>query len=251
VNITNYQKLHHFKTHDENGDPIWGGIVLDESSILKGLDGKTRKLLNEFAIDIPYRLCCTATPAPNDLTELTRHAEFLGIIGEKEIKALFFVNDAQQVQSWRLKGHARDKFWKWMAQWSIALRAPSDIGYDDNGFILPPLEIHSHVVNGVVPEGFLVPVTAKTMTERRASRRASMKDRVRLTAEMVNKSDEVWLLWCDLNAESTALVSAIPDAVEVAGRHSDNHKKNAMLGFTEGRHRVLITKPSIGGFGTA
>jgi hypothetical protein len=243
VNITNYQKLHHFSADG------WGGIVLDESSILKGIDGKTRKLLNEFAITIPYRLCCTATPSPNDLTELTRHAEFLGIMGEKEIKSLFFVNDAQMVQSWRLKGHARDKFWEWMSEWSVALRTPSDLGYDDNGFILPPLEMHSHVVSGVVPEGFLLPVTARTMSERRASRRASMDDRVAIAAEMVNNSDEAWLLWCDLNKESEALKKAIPDAVEVAGRHSDEHKKDAMMGFTEGRYRVIVTKPSIAGFG--
>jgi DNA modification methylase len=249
VNITNYEKLHHFEPYDEWGEPVYGGIVLDESSILKGFDGKTRKVLNEFAISIPYRLCCTATPAPNDLTELTRHAEFLGLVSEKEIKALFFTQDGNTTTKWRLKGHARDKFWQWMGKWSVALRAPSDLGYDDNGFVLPALEMHSHVVNGVVPQGFLVPVTAKTMNERRAARRTSLDDRVAIAAKMVNESDESWLLWCDLNAESTKLTAAIPDAVEVAGRHSDNHKKWAMLGFSEGKHRVLVTKPSIGGFG--
>jgi hypothetical protein len=161
---------------------------------LKGFDGKTRKLLNEFAIHIPYRLCCTATPSPNDLTELTRHAEFLGLVSEKEIKALFFTQDGNSTTKWRLKGHARDKFWQWMAKWSIAMRRPSDLGYDDDGFILPPLEMHSHIVSGVVPQGFLVPVTARTMNERRAARRTSLLDRVAITAEMVNKSNETWLI---------------------------------------------------------
>ena len=243
INITNYQKMHHFT------DDGWGGIVLDESSILKGLDGKTRKKLNEFAVYIPFRLCCTATPSPNDLTELTRHAEFLGIASEKELKALFFTNDQVTTQTWRLRGHAQDAFWKWMAKWSVALRKPSDLGYDDDGFILPPMTIYEHIISGVVPEGYLLPVTARTMSERRAARRASLPDRVAEAARLVNESNEPWLLWCDLNAESDALRKAIPDAVEVAGRHSDDHKKDAMMGFTEGRYRVLVTKPSIAGHG--
>lgn len=243
VNITNYEKLHHFN------DRGWGGIVLDESSILKGFDGKTRKLLNEFAIPIPFRLCCTATPSPNDLTELTRHAEFLGLVSEKEIKALFFTQDGNSTTKWRLKGHARDKFWQWMAKWSVAMRTPSDLGYDDNGFVLPPMTMHEHIIRGVVPEGYLLPVTARTMSERRASRRASLNDRVQKAANLINESDKPWLVWCDLNAESDALRKAIPDAIEVAGRHSSEHKKDAMMGFTEGRYRVLVTKPSIAGFG--
>jgi len=243
INITNYQKLHHFKAEG------WSGVVLDESSILKGFDGKTRKKLNEFAMSIPFRLCCTATPSPNDLTELTRHAEFLGLVSEKEIKALFFTQDGNSTTKWRLKGHAREAFWKWMAKWSVALRKPSDLGYDDDGFVLPDMTMHECIIRGVVPDGYLLPVTARTLSERRAARRSSLPDRVAIAAKLVNESDEPWLLWCDLNAESDALRKAIPDAVEVAGRHSDAHKKDAMMGFTEGRYRVLVTKPSIAGFG--
>lgn len=243
INITNYQKLHHFNPHG------WGGIVLDESSILKGFDGKTRRALTEFADDIPYRLCCTATPAPNDFTELLRHAEFLGIMHEKEIKALFFTQDGNSTTNWRLKGHARDEFWRWMAQWSVAVRRPSDLGYPDGGFSLPPLEMHHVVVDGHTMDGYLVPVVAKTMSERRAARRASLEDRVAAAAALVNASSDPWVVWCDLNKESEMLARAIPDAVEIAGRHDDDHKRDAMLGFSEGRYRVVVTKPTIAGFG--
>ena len=243
INITNYQKLHHFNPHG------WGGIVLDESSILKGFDGKTRKALTEFANDIPYRLCCTATPAPNDFTELLRHAEFLGIMEEKEIKALFFTQDGNSTTSWRLKRHAREDFWRWLAQWSVAIRRPSDLGYEDGGFELPALNMHHVVVDGHTMDGSLIPMVANTLSERRAARRASLNDRVAAAADMVNNSTEPWLIWCDLNKESEMLAKAIPDAVEVAGRHSDDHKKAAMMGFSEGRHRVLVTKPTIAGFG--
>ena len=243
INITNYQKLHHFTADG------WGGIVLDESSILKSYDGKTRKLLNAFASNIPYRLCCTATPAPNDLIELTNHAEFLDIMSGKEIIALFFTQDGNTTHRWRLKGHAREAYWKWMAQWSVAIRAPSDLGYDDGEFVLPALQMHSKVISGVTPDGFLLPVVAHTLSERRASRRASLNDRVQVAADMVNQSSDPWLIWCDLNKEGNALAKLIPDAIQVAGRHSDDYKKDAMMGFTEGRYRIMITKPSIAGFG--
>ena len=243
VNITNYEKLHHFSP-----DGL-AGIVLDESSILKGFDGATRKALNEFAENIPYRLCCTATPAPNDLVELSNHAEFLGIMREKEIKALFFTQDGNTTHQWRLKGHAREPFWKWMAEWSIAIRRPSDIGYDDNGFILPDLRMHSHVVDSKAWGGRLFAVEGQTLQERREARRSSLADRVAKTADIVNASDDQWVVWCDLNIESESLTAAISGAVEVAGRHSETHKVNAMMGFADGTHRVIVTKPSIAGFG--
>jgi DNA modification methylase len=243
VNITNYQKLHHFSPRG------WGGIVLDESSILKGFDGKTRKILNRWARKINYRLCCTATPAPNDLLELSNHAEFLGIMSGKEIMALFFTQDGNSTHKWRLKGHARVAFWQWMAQWSVALRFPSDLGYDDAGFILPELRMHDHVVNGKAQEGHLLPIEAQTLLERRRARRDSLAARVAVTASLVNGSTEPWLIWCDLNAESDALRRAIPDAVEVKGSDSSEHKTDGLIGFSEGRYRVLVTKPTIAGFG--
>lgn len=243
VNITNYEKLHHFTPDD------WAGIVLDESSILKSYNGATRTALNEFAADIPYRLACTATPAPNDLIELTNHAEFLGIMNGKEIIALFFTQDGNTTHKWRLKGHAREAFWQWMAEWSVAIRRPSDIGYDDGGFDLPDLNMHSHVVNSRAWGGRLFAVEAQTLSERREARRDSLEDRVKATADIVNGNDEQWLVWCDLNVEGEMLTEMIDGAVEVAGRHTDEQKIDAMTGFGDGRYRVLVSKPSIAGFG--
>lgn len=243
INITNYEKLHHFERKG------WAGIVLDESSILKAYDGKTRKLLNRFARPIPYRLACTATPAPNDLIELTNHAEFLDIMSGKEIIALFFTQDGNTTHSWRLKGHAREAFWQWMAQWSVAIRRPSDLGYDDNGFILPDLNIESVLVDAVTPQGYLLPVVARTLEEQRQVRKATLDDRVAAIAEMVNASDEPWIVWCDYNYESEAITRAIPDAVQVTGSDSADYKTDALSGFSDGRIRVLVSKPSIAGFG--
>ena len=243
VNVTNYEKLHHFSPDGLSG------IVLDESSILKSFDGSTRKAIISFSTGIPYRLACTATPAPNDLVELCNHAEFLGIMREKEIKAIFFTQDGNTTHQFRLKGHARESFWKWMAEWSVAIRRPSDIGHEDNGFILPELRMHSHVVDSKAWGGRLFAVESQTLQERREARRSSLADRIAKTAAIVNSNDEQWVVWCDLNAESDALTKAINGAVEVAGRHSDDHKIDAMFGFTDGTYRVIVTKPSIAGFG--
>jgi len=243
VNITNYEKLHHFSPED------FGGIVLDESSILKSFDGKTRKALDDFAENIHYRLACTATPAPNDLIEIINHAEFLGIMGEKEIKALYFTQDGNTTHKWRLKGHARAGFWKWVASWAVAMRKPSNLGFSDDGFVLPELRIKQKTVTAPPPVDALFDIGAKTLQERRRARKDSTSDRVNECAAMVNLSTEHWLVWCDFNDESAALKKAIPDAVEVKGSDSSAHKTDAMLGFAEGRYRVLISKPSICGFG--
>jgi DNA modification methylase/superfamily II DNA or RNA helicase len=244
INITNYERLHYFDPADFNA------IVLDESSILKGFGGKTRRAINEFAKDIEYRLACTATPAPNDLIEITNHAEYLDVMSGKEIIALFFRQDGNTTHAWRLKGHARGAFWKWMSEWSIAIRMPSDIGYSDDGFDLPPLRRHAHVVEGEATEGMLFPVEAKSLMERRGARRASMDRRVKMCAEIVAEHpDDTWLIWCDLNAESEALTRAIPDAVEVKGADKPEYKEEMMLGFAAGNVRVLVSKPSICGFG--
>jgi DNA modification methylase len=243
VNITNYEMLPHF-------DPgAFAGIVLDESSILKSFGGVMRKEITEFGRRIPYRLACTATPAPNDLIELTNHAEFLEIMEGKEIVALFFTQDGNTTHQWRLKGHAREDFWGWMASWSVALRRPSDLGYPDEGFVLPPLDLHQVTVDVEPAETTLFPLEALTLQERQQARRESIGSRVQACAELVNASAEPWIVWCDLNAESEALVRAIPDAVEVRGSDSPEYKESAMLGFSQGRIRVLVTKPSIAGFG--
>jgi superfamily II DNA or RNA helicase len=244
INITNYERLHYF--HPRN----FGGIVLDESSILKGFDGKMRRQITDFANHLEYRLACTATPAPNDLIELTNHSEFLGVLSGKEIIALFFIQDGNTTHKWRLKKHAEEDFWKWLASWSVALRAPSDLGYDDDGFILPPLNIHDKVVESTTPsDGEMFVIEATTLLDRRRARRASLPDRVGLVADMVNRSGGQWLVWCDLNAESDALTKAITDAVEVRGSNTLEHKEAALLAFSAGEIRCLVTKPTIAGFG--
>jgi len=243
ITITNYERLHHFSPDD------FGGIVLDESSILKGFDGKFRKMVTGFARSIPYRLGCTATPAPNDLMELANHSEFLEILTGKQILAMFFRQDGNSVHSWRLKGHAEESFWRWMGTWSVALREPADLGYENRGFNLPPIKFHDWTIkSGPVP-GFLFVMEARTLADQRAARRASMPERVECATRIANNCTDPCLVWCDLNAESEALTKAIPDAVQVQGSDSMEHKENALLGFSRGEIRVLVTKPAIAGFG--
>lgn len=244
INITNYEKLHLFDPSD------FSGIVLDESSILKAQFGATRHEITDFASTIPYRLAASATPAPNDLTELINHAEFFGIMRESEIKALFFTQDGNSSNTFRLKRYAEKDFWKWMASWSVALRKPSDLGYQDDGFNLPPLVNHQVLVDvDNLDMGTLFAMEAVSLDEQRKVRNVSIDDRVKACADMVNGNKEPWLIWCDLNSESEALRKAIPDAIEVTGSDSAEFKEDAMIGFSDGKYRVLITKPSIAGFG--
>lgn len=243
INVTNYDRLHHF------ADAKFAGVVLDESSILKGFDGATRKALTQFATSIPYRLACTATPAPNDLLEITNHAEFLDVMSGKEIIALFFTQDGNTTHKWRLKGHAQRDFWRWLASWSVAIRKPSDLGYDDGPFILPPLNVEHIVVDAPPPPGYLFAVEARSLNDLRAAQRSSIPERVALVAKMVNESAEPWVVWCHLNDESAALAAAIPDAVEVRGSDDADDKEAALLSFIDGSTRVLISKASICGHG--
>lgn len=241
INITNYEMLEHFR-------PDFAGIVLDESSILKG-DGPMRKQVQEFSSGIPYRLACTATPAPNDHMELGNHAEYLGVMSKTEMLSMFFVHDGGETAKWRLKGHAERAFWEWVASWAVMIRKPSDIGYEDGGFNLPPIQYHQHVVPAYWSADTLFPVEAQTMDERRRARRDSLHDRVKLCADLVNNSRDPWVVWCDLNDESRALADAIPDAVEVTGSDSNESKERGLLGFSESKHRVIVSKPSIAGYG--
>lgn len=243
VNITNYEMLPHFHAAS------FTGVVIDESSILKSFGGIVRKALTEFGGAIPFRLACTATPAPNDLLELSNHAEFLEIAKGKEIIALFFTQDGNTTHQWRLKGHARGDFWRWMASWSVALRRPSDLGYSDDGFILPPLQMHQHTVSAVAAPGTMFALEALTLQERQQARRDSLPDRVAAAAALVNASDEPWIVWCNLNMESEMLTKAIPGAVEVTGSDPHEQKERALLGFSRGEFRVLVSKPLIAGFG--
>jgi len=236
LNIANYEMLHHFEPM------LFDGIVLDESSILKSFTGKIRTDLIESFAFTPYRLACTATPAPNDYMEIGNHAEFLGVMGRSEMLAMYFVHDGGDTQKWRLKGHAEDRFWRWVAKWGVVLEKPSDLGYSDDGYILPPLTIIDHVIE---VEGEL----ANTLSERQKARRETAAERVAACAEIVNASDQPFLVWCDLNVESKMLSKAIPDAVEVKGGDKSTHKEKALLDFAAGKIRVLVTKPSIAGFG--
>ena len=248
---------------DENGDVYFydikatrhpsfsvNGLLVHNSSILKSFDSKTRNLIIDDFRATPYKLACTATPAPNDYMELGNHAEFLNIMSRTEMLASFFVHDSGDTSKWRLKGHAQDKFWEWVASWGVLIRKPSDLGYDDGAFDLPPLMYEGHVVEASEPtDGYLFPVEAQTLQERQAARRSSVADRVQTAADIVNASDKPFLVWCGLNLESEALKRAIPDAVEVKGSDSPEHKEQAMLGFADGKYRVLISKASICGFG--
>lgn len=243
ISITNYEMLDHFSMAE------FDGLVLDESSILKNRDGKTRKRIIESAKSVPYRLSCTATPSPNDFMELGNQAEFLGVMGMSEMLSMFFVHDGGDTGKWRLKGHGKAKFWEWLATWAVCIRKPSDLGFSDEGYDLPPYEIHEHVVSSGVAEGQLFAEIATTLTDRRKAKRETLEQRVQAIAEVVNASDEQWLIWCHLNDEQDALKEAIPDSWSVAGADSIDAKETRMMNFTHGKCRVLITKPSIAGFG--
>lgn len=245
VNVTNYEKLHRFT----DAAHIFGGIVLDESSILKSFDGKTRKLITNFAKKIYFRLAATATPAPNDLIELTNHAEFLDVMTGKEIIALFFTQDGNTTHKFRLKGHAKRDFWRWLSTWAMALRKPSDLGYEDDQFTLPALTIEAITVESKPLDGMLFAMEAKTLNERREAKRDSLDLRAQACADLVNGNDEPWLLWVNLNAEADALKALIPDAVEIRGDDTEAYKARTMEMFSRGEIRVLVSKASICGFG--
>ena len=241
ITITNYERIDGFDPSD------YTGVVLDESSILKAFDGKTRGKLIETFQRTRYRLCCTATPSPNDISELANHAEFLGLVTRAEFLASWFVHDDT---GWRMKGHAVQPFYRWLSSWAIALRKPSDIGYDDTGYQLPPLRIHEHVVAGdgggdvLFPELGLVGIGG-----RQKARRGSLEARVDAATNLIDTGGASWIAWCGLNTESEGLARVLPNAVEVSGRDSYAEKVGAIQSFLLGQSKVLITKPKIAGFG--
>lgn len=245
IYVTNYEKLHLF-------DPSqFGGVVLDESSILKSYSGATRNALIDAYSSTPMRLCCTATPAPNDFMELGNHSEFLSVFTRTEMLSTFFVHDGGETSKWRLKGHAEEEYWKWICSWAVMLRKPSDLGYSDQGFQLPPLNLIHHVVySDKKPDGYLFQQEAQGLIERRQARRNSLTERVEMCAETVAAHpDQPWLIWCDLNDEADLLEKLIPNALQVAGRHKDEVKEERMLAFSGGELQTLISKPSIAGYG--
>ena len=244
--ITNYEQLHNVNLDQ------FGGIVLDESSILKAYTGKIRNQIIEGCQTIPFRLACTATPAPNDFMELGNHAEFVGSMTRTEMLSMFFVHDGGETQKWRLKGHARSEFWKWVCNWAVMIRRPSDLGYCDDGFDLPELDVKNIQVSvgeADSADGMLFRMQASTLQERQKERKLTVTDRAKEAAKLANGNDEQWLIWCNLNDEAKEIKRLIPDAVEVSGSDAHNIKEDRMLGFSSGKHRVLITKPKIAGFG--
>jgi DNA modification methylase len=226
------------------------GYLVHNSSILKAYAGKTRNKIIESFQQTPFRLACTATPAPNDFSELGNHSEFLASMTRKEMLSMFFTHDGHDTRNWILKGHGVQGFWEWLCSWAVMLRLPSDFGYEDGAFRLPPINRHQHTVkaNDATP-GFLFAMPAQTLQERLSARKSSIDERVALAADMINNSPDPWVVWCGLNDESSKLAKAIPDAVEVRGSDSIESKEASMLGFSDGDFRVMVTKPSIAGHG--
>ena len=238
INITNYEKLEKFVANE------FIGVVLDESSILKSFTGKVRNTIIDNFRHTPYKLACTATPAPNDYMELGNHSEFLGVMTRSEMLSMYFVHDGGQTSKWRLKGHAEDKYWEWMASWSVFIDNPKNLGYEVEGYDLPKLNIYE-----IVADDMPVVYGKLTLTQRRNARRESLDVRCKRAADIVNHSNDNWIVWCDLNDESAKLASLINNSVEVKGSDKSSHKRDSMLNFANDKIKCLVTKPSIAGFG--
>lgn len=243
INITNYEKIHHFDTDQ------FCGIVLDESSILKSYSGKTTMDMIERFRFTKYKLACTATPSPNDFTELGNHAEFLNVMTMSEMLSMFFINDASNGNGWRIKGHSVSEFFKWIAEWAVMIKSPADLGFDDSQYKLPPLHIHNVVTQSPQPEGQLFAMPVSTLQERRQARKDSLAVRVQEARRIVENGKGQALIWCNYNDESEALRKAINGSYEVKGSDSDEHKEQGMIGFAQGEVEYLVSKPSICGFG--
>ncbi len=242
INITNYEMLQHFNPNE------FVGVVLDESSIIKSFEGETTKQMINLFRFTEYKLACTATPAPNDYKELGNHAEFLGVMSRTEMLATFFVHDSGDTAKWRLKGHAENDFWKWIASWAMVVKNPEDLGYDGSKYKLPALNIQIHFVESPNTEDMFIVLPAQTLDERREARKESLLDRVNKAVELVQDMENC-LLWCEYDNESAALKKTIQGSVEVKGPDKPEHKENALIGFATGKVKYLVTKPKIAGFG--
>ena len=262
INVTNYERLHYFDPDD------FAGVVCDESSILKSFEGATKNAVTDFMRKVRYRLLCTATAAPNDYIELGTNSEALGELGYMDMLGRFFKNEQNTIRpmtyrhrgqnfaqlderaKWRLKGHAEIPFWRWVSSWARAMRKPSDLGFDDGKFILPPLVENEHLVDtNTAPEGMLFSLPAVGLFEQRQERRRTISERCEKTATLVNGTGQPALVWCHLNDEGDHLARIIPDAEQISGKDSDDAKEEKFLAFTSGKLRVLVTKPVIGAWG--
>lgn len=242
LNITNYEKLHKFNTDN------FIGVIADESSILKDYTGKTTNELIERFKKTPYRLAASATPSPNDYMEIGTQAEFLGVMSRVEMLSMFFVHDGGETSKWRLKGHAEQEFWKWVSTWACFMTHPSDLGYYEPGFDLPPLNINEIVLE-VECKDTLFPVGKLSLEQRRQAKRDSIEDRIKACADMINTSNETWLVWCNLNEEGDKLEKLINNSVQIAGKDTNENKEQRMIDFADNKIKCLITKLQIAGRG--
>ena len=244
IYITNYEQLEWINPAH------FAGVVLDESSILKNFEGKTRKAINEAFADTPYKLPCTATPSPNDPMELGTHAEFLGVMTREQMLAMFFVHDGGDTSKWRIKGHAEGHFWEWVAQWAVVISKPSDIGFSDEGYILPALNIHEQQIETEKREnGKLFNDVQVSATDFNKELRLTLIPRMEWAAELVNASPENFIVWVKQDEEADKFRELAPDAVEVRGSQPADLKEERLLGFANNQFRVLLTKPKIAQFG--
>lgn len=252
VNIANYDRLHLFDAG------TFGGLILDESSIIKSFSGVMTRRLMEFGAAIPYRLACTATPAPNDHMELGQHSQFLGVMGSSDMLSRWFIADQRNMGRYRLKRAALASFWAWVASWARCIATPADLGFDTTGYVLPEMVRHRHIVKADWAEDAgeddgqlrLLRIPDNSATAIHKEKRRTAEARAAVIADLVAaEPDEPWIVWCDTDYEADALKAAISGAVEVRGSQSADAKEAALLGFADGSIRVLITKPGIAGFG--
>ncbi len=257
INVANYERLHFFNPSD------FQAVVLDESSILKSYDGARRGEITEFMKKMPYRLLATATAAPNDYVELGTSSEALGDLGHMDMLNRFFKNDQNTSDTktkwrahggmdpkWRFKGHAEIPYWRWVASWARAIRKPSDFGFEDGKFVLPPLVEREHIVrSNSLPDGFLFSLPAEGLHEQREEMRRTLTERCEMAASLVADTRKPALMWCHLNPEGDLLAKLVPGAVQVSGSDSDESKEEKFLAFSRGEIRVLVTKPKIGAWG--
>jgi hypothetical protein len=249
ITVTNYEKLSKFNHAD------FAGVVCDESSCIKDFKSKTRAEVTEFMRTVPFRLLCTATAAPNDFPELGTSSDALGYMGFSDMLTVFFKQKfVSDFRGWNrakydLRAHAEHDFWRWVCSWARACRKPSDLGFDDAAFVLPPLETHEHVVEARTRRpGFLLDLPAVTLEDQREERRRTLDERCAMVAELV-KHDQPALVWCHLNPEGDQLTRMIPGAVQVSGQDSDEAKEEKLLAFTSGQIRVMVSKPIVFGYG--
>lgn len=244
IHVTNYEMMHNFVASESYF------VLCDESSIMKSKEGHYKTRLCEEWTGIPYRFCFTATPSPNDYAELGNHSEFLGVMTRSEMEATFFFHDGGETSKWTLMPHATEAFWEWVASWALLMRTPSDIGFSDDGYILPALNMREYILQSQeATEGHLIPMPALDLQSQRKVKRESLRERCESVAAIMNEDTNPHVAWTELNDEGDLMEELVKDSVQIAGRHSTEEKEARILGFLSGDYAKLITKPSICGFG--